>query len=56
MLWEQVDGEWVVNTYTSISGELQLQALNLQTNGYYHMNQPSDGGLIVLSKNNDPLS
>ena len=45
-----------VNTYTSVSGELQLQALNLQTNGYYHMNQPSDGGLIVLSKNNDPLS
>ena len=45
-----------VNTYTSVSGELQLQALNLQTNAYYHINQPSDGGLIVLSKNNNNFS
>ena len=45
-----------VNTYTSVSGQLQLQALNLQTNTYYSMNQPSDGGLIVLSKNNNNFS
>lgn len=45
-----------VNTYTSVSGELQLQAINLTTNSYYSMNQPSDGGLIVLSKNNDNFS
>lgn len=41
-----------VNTYTGASGDLQLQAINLTTNAYYSMNQPSDGGLIVLSKNN----
>lgn len=43
-----------VNTYTSVSGQLQLQAINLTTDsyyGYHSMNQPSDGGLIVLSKN-----
>ena len=45
-----------VNTYTGVSGQLQLQALNLQTNAYYHINQPSDGGLIVLSKNNNSFS
>lgn len=45
-----------VNTYTSVSGQLQLQALNLTTNSYYSMNQPSDGGLIVLSKNNNNFS
>ena len=45
-----------VNTYTSVSGSLQLQALNLTTNSYYSMNQPSDGGLIVLSKNNNNFS
>ena len=45
-----------VNTYTSVSGELQLQALNLTTNGYYHINQTSDGGLIVLSEGNDNFS
>ena len=45
-----------VNTYTSVSGELQLQAINLTTNSYYSMNQPSDGGLIVLSKNNNNFS
>ena len=45
-----------VNTYTSVSGELQLQALNLQTNAYYRINQPSDGGLIVLSENNNNFS
>ena len=45
-----------VNTYTSVSGELQLQALNLTTDAYYHINQPSDGGLIVLSKNNNNFS
>lgn len=45
-----------VNTYTSVSGELQLQALNLTTDAYYHINQPSDGGLIVLSKNYNNFS
>ena len=45
-----------VNTYTSVSGELQLQALNLTTGSYYHINQPSDGGLIVLSKKNNNFS
>ena len=45
-----------VNTYTGVSGELQLQALNLQTNAYYRMNQPSDGGLIVLSKDDNNFS
>lgn len=45
-----------VNTYTSVSGELQLQAINLTTNSNYSMNQPSDGGLIVLSKNNNYFS
>ena len=45
-----------VNTYTSVRGELQLQAINLTTNSYYTMNQPSDGGLIVLSKNNSNFS
>lgn len=45
-----------VNTYTSVSGQLQLQALNLTTNAFYHINQPSDGGLIVLSKNNNNFS
>ena len=45
-----------VNTYTSVSGELQLQALNLTTDSYYHINQPSDGGLIVLSKNYNNFS
>ena len=45
-----------VNTYTSVSGQLQLQAINLTTNSYYSMNQPSDGGLIVLSKNNNNFS
>ena len=45
-----------VNTYTSVSEELQLQALNLTTNAYYHINQPSDGGLIVLSENNNSFS
>ena len=45
-----------VNTYTSVSGQLQLQAINLTTNSYYSMNQPSDGGLIVLSKNNNSFS
>ena len=45
-----------VNTYTSVSGELQLQAINLQTNSYYSMKQPSDGGLIVLSENNNNFS
>ena len=39
-----------VNTYTNVSGELQLQAINLTTNSFYSMNQPSDGGLIVLSE------
>lgn len=45
-----------VNTYTSVSGQLQLQAINLTTNSYYSMNQPSDGGLIVLSKINNNFS
>ena len=45
-----------VNTYKSVGGELQLQAINLTTNSYYSMNQPSDGGLIVLSKNNNNFS
>ena len=45
-----------VNTYTSVSGQLQLQTINLATNSYYNMNQPSDGGLIVLSKNYDNFS
>lgn len=45
-----------VNTYTSVSGELQLQAINLTTNSYYGMNQPSDGGLIFLSRYNDNFS
>lgn len=45
-----------VNTYTSVSGQLQLQAINLTTSTYYHINEPSDGGLIVLSKNNDSFS
>lgn len=45
-----------VNTYTSVSGNLQLQALNLTTDSYYRINQPSDGGLIVLSKNYNNFS
>ena len=45
-----------VNTYTSVSGNLQLQALNLTTDSYYRINQPSDGGLIVLSKNSNNFS
>lgn len=45
-----------VNTYTSVSGELQLQAINLTTSPYYSMNQPSDGGLIILPKDNNNFS
>ena len=45
-----------VNTYTSVSGELQLQAINLTANSSYSMNQPSDGGLVFLSKNNNNFS